>query len=105
MAIPHYPYLLLKMLGSKLVLSLRGALKGYYDCDIEAVQLTTNTQQSNQRLEVVDFTNQMQHGDIEITLKKTGALQASKETPLKTIDLLIGDPSNTVTINAKLNQA
>jgi hypothetical protein len=34
MAIPHYPYLLLKMLGPHGILSLRGNLKRAFDCDI-----------------------------------------------------------------------
>ena len=38
MAIPHYIYLLLKMPGSKGVLSLRGDLKKSFDCDQGAIQ-------------------------------------------------------------------
>jgi hypothetical protein len=34
MAIPHYPYLLLKMPGPNSVLSLRGDLKRAFDCDV-----------------------------------------------------------------------
>jgi hypothetical protein len=34
MAIPHYPYLLLKMSGPNGVLSLRGDLKHAFDCDV-----------------------------------------------------------------------
>jgi hypothetical protein len=34
MAIPHYPYLLLKMPGPHEILSLRGDLKRAFDCDI-----------------------------------------------------------------------
>jgi hypothetical protein len=39
MAIPHYPYLLLKMLGPHRILSLRGDLKRAFDCDIQAIQI------------------------------------------------------------------
>ena len=45
MAVPHYPYLLLKMLGPNGVLSFRGDLKRSYDCDTEAVQIAVKTQQ------------------------------------------------------------
>jgi hypothetical protein len=34
MAIPHYPYLLLKIPGPHRILSLRGNLKRAFDCDI-----------------------------------------------------------------------
>ena len=37
MAVPHYPYLLLKMPGPNGVLSFRGDLKRSYDCDTEAI--------------------------------------------------------------------
>ena len=37
MAIPHYPYLLLKMPTTKRVLSIQGDLKKAYDCDIQAI--------------------------------------------------------------------
>ena len=33
MVVPHYVYLLLKMLGKTWVLTLRGDLKKSYDCD------------------------------------------------------------------------
>ena len=46
MAIPHYPYLLLKMLGPNGVLSFRGDLKRSYVCDTEAVQIVARTQQA-----------------------------------------------------------
>jgi hypothetical protein len=39
MAIPHYPYLLLKMPRPHRVLSLRGDLKRAFDCDIQAIQI------------------------------------------------------------------
>ena len=37
MAVPHYLYLLLKMLDPNGILSFRGHLKRSYDCDTEAV--------------------------------------------------------------------
>ena len=44
MAISHYPYLLLKMLGPNGVLSFRGDLKCSYDCDMKVVQIIARTQ-------------------------------------------------------------
>jgi hypothetical protein len=44
MAVPHYPYLLIKMSGPNCVLSLRGDLKHSYGCDTEAVQIATKAQ-------------------------------------------------------------
>ena len=45
MAIPHYPYLLLKIPGPHGVLSLRGDLKRAFDCDIQAIQITEKAKQ------------------------------------------------------------
>jgi hypothetical protein len=39
MAIPHYPYLLLKMPGPHGVLFLRSNFKRAFDCDIQAIQI------------------------------------------------------------------
>ena len=37
MDVPHYPYLLLKMMGPNGDLSFRGDLKSSYDCDMEDI--------------------------------------------------------------------
>jgi hypothetical protein len=48
MAIPHYPYLLLKTSGPNGVHSLlRGDLKRSYDCDTKSVQLAAKAQLSS----------------------------------------------------------
>ena len=46
MAIPHYLYHLLKMLGPNGVLSFRGDLKRSYDYDSEAIQIVARMQQA-----------------------------------------------------------
>ena len=46
MAVPHYPYLLLKISSPNGVLSFRGDLKHSYDGDTEAIHITTRTQQA-----------------------------------------------------------
>jgi hypothetical protein len=40
MAIPHYPYLLLKMPGPHGIHSVQGDLKRAFDCDLQAIQIT-----------------------------------------------------------------
>jgi hypothetical protein len=52
MAIPHYPYLLLKMLGPHGILSLRRNLKRAFDCDIREIQIATKTQAADDREEI-----------------------------------------------------
>jgi hypothetical protein len=43
MAVPHYVYLLLKMLGTIGVLTFRCDLKKFYDCDQEAIEYASTT--------------------------------------------------------------
>jgi hypothetical protein len=43
MAVPHYVYLLLKMLGKIGVLMLRGDLNKSYDCDQETIEYATTS--------------------------------------------------------------
>jgi hypothetical protein len=52
MAIPHYPYLLLKMLGPNGVLSLRGDLKHAFNCDVQPIQIAAKVQAASGRKEV-----------------------------------------------------
>jgi hypothetical protein len=43
MAVPHYVYLLLKMIGKHRVLTFRGDLKKSYDCNQEAIEYASTT--------------------------------------------------------------
>ena len=52
MAIPHYPYLLLKMPGPNGVLSLRSDLKRAFDCDVQAIQIAAKAQATDGRKEI-----------------------------------------------------
>lgn len=47
MAIPHYAYMVLKMLGTKGLLVLKGDLKVSYDCNTQEVELAATTQVPN----------------------------------------------------------
>jgi hypothetical protein len=53
MAVPHYVYLLLKMLGKTSVLTLCGALKKSYDCDQEAIKYSTTSHMPELSAEVL----------------------------------------------------
>jgi hypothetical protein len=59
MAIPHYPYLQLKMPGPHGILSLWGNLKRAFDCDIQAIQIIAKTQATNGREEITTVAAQM----------------------------------------------
>jgi hypothetical protein len=103
MAIPHYPYLLLKMPGPHRVLSLRGDLKRAFNYDIQAIQIAAKAQTANDREEIATVAAQMNLEELEIPTKKPCILAPPKETDVKKIDLGIGDPEKTTTINAHLS--
>jgi hypothetical protein len=98
MAIPHYPYLLLKMPGPHRILSLRGNLKHAFDCDIQAIQITADGKE-----EIATVVAQMNPKELEIPAKKPCILAPQKEADVKKIDLGTGDPEKTVTISADLS--
>jgi hypothetical protein len=103
MAIPHYPYLLLKMPGPHRILSLRGNLKCAFDCDIQAIQIVAKTQAANGREEITTIAAQMNPKELEILAKKPIILAPQKEADVKKIDLGSGDPEKTTTISAHLS--
>jgi hypothetical protein len=74
MAIPHYPYLLLKMPGPHGVLSLRGNLKCALDFDIQAIQIIAKTQTADDREEITTIAAQMNPEELEILAKKPSIL-------------------------------
>jgi hypothetical protein len=66
MAIPHYPYLLLKMLGPHGILSLWGDLKCAFDCDLQAIQIAAKAQTVEDREEITTVAAQMKLEELEI---------------------------------------
>jgi hypothetical protein len=102
MAIPHYPYLLLKMSGPNGVLSLRGDLKRAFDCDVQAVQITAKAQAASGREEIATVAAQINLEELEILAQKPSILAPPKEADVKQIDLGTGGPSKTATISAHL---
>jgi hypothetical protein len=98
MAIPHYPYLLLKMPGPHGILSLRGNLKHAFDCDIQVIEITANG-----REEITTVVAQMNPEELEILAKKPCIPAPQKEIDVKKIDLGTGDPKKTATISAHLS--
>ena len=103
MAIPHYPYLLLKMPGPNGVLSLRSDLKRAFDYDVQAIQIAAKAQANDGRKEITTVAAEMSLEELEIPAKKPSILAPPKEADVKQIDLGTGDPSKTATINAHLS--
>jgi hypothetical protein len=102
MAVPHYTYLVLKMPSLAGVLSLQGALKISFDCDIEAVELAATNQVTNVMMEIYAASKKLAPSELDIPEKsdKTNKPQLAEEVLVKTIDLWTGDNSKTTTIGA-----
>ena len=103
MAIPHYPYLLLKMPGPNGVLSLRSDLKRAFDCDVQAIQIVAKAQAVDDRKEIATIAAEMSPEELEIPAKKPSILAPPKEADIKQIDLGTGDPAKMATISAHLS--
>ena len=103
MAIPHYPYLLLKMPGPNGILSLRSDLKRAFDCDVQAIQIAAKAQADNGRKEIAAIAAETSQEELEIPAKKPSIIAPPKEADVKQIDLGTGDTSMTATISAHLS--
>ncbi|XP_066354724.1 uncharacterized protein [Miscanthus floridulus] len=103
MAIPHYPNLLLKMLGPNGVLSLRGDLKRAFDCDVQAIQIAAKAQAASGREEIVTIAVEINLEELETSAKRPSILAPPKEADAKQIDLGTDDPSKTSNISAHLS--
>jgi hypothetical protein len=105
MAVPHYTYLVLKMPSPAGVLSLQGDLKISFDCDTEAVELTTTNQVPNAMMEIYAASKKLAPSELDIPEKSDNANkpQPAEDVQVKTIDLGTGDSSKTTTIRAGLD--
>jgi hypothetical protein len=106
MALPHYVYLLLKMLGQSGVLTLQGVLKKSYDCNQEAIQYASTTRVPDASGEVLVATQQLSQTGLEIPLRKASksSIQSTGDVALKSIQLQEGDSSKTAVIGAGLDE-
>ena len=103
MAIPHYPYLLLKMPGPNGVLSLRSDLKRAFDCDVQAIQIAAKAQANDGRKEIATIAAEISQEELEIPAKRPSILAPPKQADIKQTDLGTGDPSKMATISAHLS--
>ena len=80
MAIPYYPYLLLKMPGPNEVLSLQSDLKRAFDCDVQAIQIAAKAQAANGRTAIATIAVEMNPEELEIPAKKPSILATTKRS-------------------------
>jgi hypothetical protein len=104
MVVPHYTYLVLKMPSPAGALSLQGDLKISFNCDTKSMELAATNQVPNAMMEIYAASKKLAPSELDIPEKSDNANkpQPAEEVPVKTIDLGIGDNSNTTTIGAGL---
>jgi hypothetical protein len=106
MAMPHYVYLLLKMLGKTGVLTLCGNLKKSYDCDQEAIEYVTTSRVPELSAKVLAVAPKLTNMEMEIS-NQWPSQSRVKPNPsnvgIKTIQLQEGNPSKTTLIGGGLS--
>src|ERR671935_1841935 len=70
MAVPYYPYLLLKMPTIQRVLSLKGDLKKAFDCNVQAIQISQKVQDLRIAKEIATLAKEMNPKKIKVPEKK-----------------------------------
>jgi hypothetical protein len=94
MAIPHYAYLVPKMLGSHGVISIRGDVKQAFDCERESCEMADRLTVS---IELEDLKQALAESppDLVMPKAKTSKVSIQSEDSLsKTIPLSTEEPSN-----------
>jgi hypothetical protein len=70
MAMPHYIYLLLKMLGKTVVLTFHGNLKKSYDCDQEVIEYAATSRMLEPSVEVLAAAQKLTDSEMEISSQR-----------------------------------
>jgi hypothetical protein len=105
-AVPHYVYLLLKMIGKIGILTLRGNLKKSYDCDQEAIEYSTTSRVPEPSAELFAATQKLSDSKMEISSQWPSQSRVKpnpSDIGIKAIQLQEGDPPKTTLIGSGLS--
>jgi hypothetical protein len=105
MVVPHYIYLLLKMPGKIVVLTLHGDLKKLYDYNQEAIEYAMTSRALEPSTEVLVAALKLTNTEMEISNQRPSQSMVKpnpSDVSIKTIQLQEGDPSKTTLIGGGL---
>jgi hypothetical protein len=105
MVVPHYIYLLLKMLGKTSILTLCGDLKKLYDCDQEAIKYATTSHVPEPSAEVLVAAQKLFNSEMEICNQRPSQSRVQpnpSDVGIKAILVQEGDPSKIALIEGDL---
>jgi hypothetical protein len=80
MAMPHYVYMLLKMPGKIGVLTFRGDLNKFYDCDQEAIEYASTSRVPEPSVEVFGAAQKHSELEMEVLTKKPSQSRVKPNT-------------------------
>ena len=105
MAVPHYVYLLLKMLGNTGVLSLRGDLLKSFECDKKAIVHASSIRVPSSVSEILAAAKELSLNKDSMPSKRPSlsSVKPASDVGTKTIQLQEGDESKTAIISAGLS--
>jgi hypothetical protein len=94
MAIPHYIFMLLKMLGKTGVLTFHGDLKKSYECDQEASEYASTSREPDGSAEVFVAAQQLSQSEMAIPTKKSSqsSVKPTSNIRVKATQMLEGNP-------------
>jgi hypothetical protein len=104
MAIPHYTYLVLKMLAPKGVLTLYGDLLISFKCDNEALEIATMNACFGTSDVMVAEAKKVDQSDLIVPEQKRTETALDAMPSTKNVCLSLADPAKTVVISDDLGE-
>src|SRR5438128_4491238 len=101
MAVPHYTYMMLKLLGPNGIITLCGDVHRSYSCDQESCTLAENLQAKAKR-DSIRLTAATLQDEGEVLAKKATKTGISSDQEFKKIMLDSFDPTKTALIGIEL---
>src|SRR5438132_3217463 len=102
MAVPHYTYMVLKLLGPNGVITLRGDVRRSYNCDQESCTLEENLQAKAEQ-DSIRLTAATLQEEGEVPAKKAAKSGISPNQEFKKIGLDSSDPAKRALIGTYLD--
>src|SRR5207253_5678704 len=101
MVVPHYTYMVLKLLGPNGIITLRGDVRRSYNCDHESCTLAENLQAKDERDRIQLAAATLQE-EGEVPAKKAAKSGISPDQEFKKIMLDSSDPTKMALIGIEL---
>jgi hypothetical protein len=103
MAIPHYTYLVLMILGPHGVISIRGDIKHAYDCNRESSETTKRLMTSTELQELKKAVAESPSDPVMPKAKTSKMSIQSEDSLSKTVPLSMEEPSKVVHVGNNLD--